>query len=1055
MRTELNALQKQINHAINDSSRYTSEISAHLTKIQGFAAEARDAGDALADQTASWLNENIDSVNDVSARITETLVALEPVVDAISGSMKDMDRAIGAYRTALRQLENTADIAETGMSKIYSALDEMSDALRYAGNAVDRISAAIRSLKASLGDDEAAKKALSDMQSGVADLINAMKKVSDAADILLNATDALANSEAWQNSVPVMRKGAGELVAATTKMADALQEIKDALNALMGGVASGQPSPALTPLERAVADLAVAADLSASGFSKIASGLEKSAISLENDKVTQAWQDLEHGLAMVENAVNGGTDIDYAAALHGLVTVRDSLAMLTESANIHALKDIYEGVRSLADAMEDLEASGSNLKELIDHFQATGTEPGQSDLDTLMKGFSDLADAAQEAAAALLKINTALNNFLQADELKAYDGMLPANLRQIAGGVLEAANALRKINDAAIKLSGHIEWDKLNESIKYIKATAGDVSRAISNMQDAISYVLDAWPYIKAAGNSASKALSAAIDATNTLRRSVTGITESVVQIRDLISDLAARPTVTFKKLDSQYIAARNALSEALGHISDALSVLNHTVSDASETLLADIRAISDQIFVVFNLLADAVEDVSETGMDITDYIEDISIRDTDSDTGGKAADCINYGEIQGDINIGGIAGSMAIEYDFDPEDDHSLTDKLSPGSKYLLRAVISHCENYGKIAAKKNHAGGIVGLMDFGYVAQSLNNGAVSSMSGDYVGGIAGKSNGTISRCYVKSLLSGSDYVGGIAGYGTDLYNCYSLIQVESAHEFVGAIAGYANGVLQGNGFVNDELAAINGVSYEGKAEPISYEELLLVDGLPEIFHVFRLTFVCEGKVVAIIPFQYGETIPAEAIPEVPEKDGYFGEWDRDDFTNLTFDTTVEAVYQRYITTLASARTRDGGLSVILVDGLFTTHSSLEVTEMKTEDRFNGEQVLEKWTVSVTDDGQASHTVRYLAPGKKTSGINIYLLRDGSWEKAEYTVLGSYLLFTMDGTEATFMVTSSENHMAAIVLGVLSASLIIVALPWMYRRRRNISHEKPNEPSL
>jgi len=1048
LRTELNALQKQINSVINDSSRYTSEISTNLAMIQGYAAEARDAGDALADQTASWLNDNIDSVNDASARITETLVAMEPIVDAISGSIEDMNRAIGEYKAAMQLLENATDSAKIGMNKIYSALDEMRDALRYAGNAVDRISAAIRSLKASLGDDEAAKKALSDMQSGMADLMNAMKKISEAASALSHATDTLANSEAWQESMSAMREGAGELVTATSKMADALQDIRNALNALMGGFDPGQLFAALPPLENAVANLAAAAELSASGFSKTASGLEKLVIAYENHEETRrAWQDLTHGLTMVENAINDGTAIDYAAALHGLERIQDSLAVLTERVNINEFRDIHGGVQSLEGAMEDIETSANNLKSMIDRLQAIGTEPGQTDLEALMKGFSDLADAAQQAAAALLKINTALNSLLQSEAVKAYDGMLFANLRQIAEGVVEAANAMKTISDAAIKLSGHIEWSKLNESVNSMKSVAGDITRAIAGMQDAVSYVQDAWPSIKAAGNSASKALSNAIEATNTLKSSVDTIAESVAEIRDLISDLAARPTITFKKLDSQYIDTRNALSEALGNISDALSVLNHTASGASETLLADIQAISDQIFVIFDLLADAVEDVSETGTDITDYIEDISRQDTDSDTGGKAGGCTNYGVIQGDINVGGIAGSIAIEYDFDPEDDHSLTEKLSPGSKYLLRAVITNCENYGKIASKKNHAGGIVGLMDFGYVVHSLNNGTVSSIDGDYVGGIAGKSNGTIEQCFVKSSLSGADYIGGIAGYGTDLYHCYSLIQVENAHEFVGAIAGYADGVLQWNRFVNDELAGVNGVSYEGKAEPISYEELLSVEGLPDIFQVFRLTFVCDGKEVAVIPFKYGETISAEMIPDVPKKDGYFGEWDRDDFTNMTFDATVEAVYQRYITTLASERTRDGGLSIILVDGLFTTHASLAITEMEREDRFNGEQVLEKWTVSVTDDGQATHTVRYLAPGKKTSGINIYLLRDGSWEKAEYTALGSYLLFTMDGTEATFIVTSSKNYMIPIVLGILAVSLSIVAFPWMYRRRRNSSH--------
>lgn len=225
---------------------------------------------------------------------------------------------------------------------------------------------------------------------------------------------------------------------------------------------------------------------------------------------------------------------------------------------------------------------------------------------------------------------------------------------------------------------------------------------------------------------------------------------------------------------------------------------------------------------------------------------------------------------------------------------------------------------------------GGIVGLMDFGYVTQSIDNGSISSTNGDYIGGIAVKSDGTISQSYAKSFLSGADYIGGIVGYGAKLYDCYSLIRVENAHEFIGAIAGNADGVLEGNYFVNDELAAINGVSYAGKAEPISYEELTLVDVLPEILKTFRLTFVCDDKEIDVILFKYGETIPGKQIPDIPQKDGYFDEWDMDDFTNQTFDETVEAVYTQYITTLASTKTRDGGSSVILVDGLFATKSRL-----------------------------------------------------------------------------------------------------------------------------
>jgi len=946
LRKELNTLQVLVNNAINDSNRENSEISSQLTRIHEYVTDARIACDSLADQTSSWLNGNIGSVNDVSARITETLVAMESIMDSFAASINNMEKAIEQYKNSMQQLESTTGSTENGLDTIYPALDEMKKALENTGDSVDMIS------------------------------------------------DALAS------------------------------------------------------LENAVAALATAVDKSAYGFSKISSGLEKFVNTYEdNEETRQAWQDIKNGLKTVEEAIKDRSGIDYEAVLKGLAMVQKSLAVLienTDTRKIHeGLTDIYNGVQDLFDAMKIVQESVGDVQDMIAHLQAANTNLGKAvkDLKPLMNGFANLAAGTQKAADALLKINIALNRLLQSDEAETYRKVLHAYIRRISDSVSEITDALKKINYSAKKLSEQVDLDELGESIKYMKKAAGDISCAVSHMQKAISYVQDAWPYLKAAEDSVSNALSSAIEATTTLRNSAADMAEAVKEISDLISGLAAQPKITFNKPESEYMEARAELSKALGNISDSLSVLNSTISDASGTLLADIQAVSNQMFALINLFADTFENVSDTGTDIRDYIEDISAQDPDSDTGGKAANSINYGTIQGDVNAGGISGSIAIEYDFDLEDDHNLTEKISPGSKYLLRAVISGCENYGNITSKKNHAGGIVGLMDFGYVVQSVNNGSISSISGDYVGGIAGKSNGTIRRCYTKSSLSGDDYIGGIAGYGTDIYNCYSLIQVEKANEFVGTIAGYADGVLHGNYFVNDEFAGINGISYEGKAEPISYEELISVKGLPETFRTFRLTFVSDGNEVAVIPFRYGETIPADKIPDVPEKNGYFGEWDMFDFTNLTFDVTVEAVYTQHITTMASNQTRDDGLSVILVDGLFTKNSVLATTELETEDYFKGEKVLEKRTVSISDDGQASHTVRYLAPGRRTCGINIYLLKDGKWEKTEYKTTGSYLIFTMDGTEETFIVTSSKNNAALIILGTLVA-LLIVALLWVRRKK-------------
>ena len=82
---------------------------------------------------------------------------------------------------------------------------------------------------------------------------------------------------------------------------------------------------------------------------------------------------------------------------------------------------------------------------------------------------------------------------------------------------------------------------------------------------------------------------------------------------------------------------------------------------------------------------------------------------------------------------MAGIVGSMAIEYDFDPEDDLIQEGDRSLDFRYQTKAVVAACINTGEITGKQDYTGGIVGLMDLGRVGNCENYGAVFSSNGDY----------------------------------------------------------------------------------------------------------------------------------------------------------------------------------------------------------------------------------------------------------------------------------------------------------------------------------
>ena len=92
---------------------------------------------------------------------------------------------------------------------------------------------------------------------------------------------------------------------------------------------------------------------------------------------------------------------------------------------------------------------------------------------------------------------------------------------------------------------------------------------------------------------------------------------------------------------------------------------------------------------------------------------------------------------------------------------------------------------------------------------------------NGNYIGGLAGNSTGTIQNCYVSGSISGYDCVGGIVGRNylkmlaplSVIQNCYAVCEI-SADSIGGGIVGINRGIVQ-NCYAAGSVSAI-GVSAE-----------------------------------------------------------------------------------------------------------------------------------------------------------------------------------------------------------------------------------------------
>lgn len=516
--------------------------------------------------------------------------------------------------------------------------------------------------------------------------------------------------------------------------------------------------------------------------------------------------------------------------------------------------------------------------------------------------------------------------------------------------------------------------------------------------------------------------------------------------------DGSATLTVPSIELNNQdaITAARNSLSGSLTSIADGVEALNSNTGDHTQALIRDMEAITNQLNKIGNTLLGAAENAGQGTL-----FEDVSDEDTDGDTEGKVCNCLNSGAVYADLNAGGITGAMARENDLDPEDDTRISGSSSLNVTYKTRVVVRGCTNQGSVEAQKQCAGGIVGSMELGSVLQCCNTADLLLEDVDYVGGIAGQSKSILRNCASESRLAGNRCVGGIAGSGYTLTGCRAMVEATGT-EKVGAVAGTLlaedslsntlnqlqdnSGTVQDNCFVSDTLGGIDGVSYAGQAEPVSFADfaaLAAQEDLPETFSTITITFTADGQTVAVIPVEYGSAFDMTQVPDIPAKEGFTAAWPAFAHDCVVFDQTVAAVYTPLATVLESAEQREDGRAILLAEGTFA-EGTLTMAALE-EGAPSG--AAESWQFTLPEETSGTVKLHYLPTQKKA---DLYLRGgDGSWRKADTTADGSYLVCTLQPGEDALAAVPRQQIPLPMVIGAGAAVALVLLVGLVTHRRR------------
>lgn len=502
--------------------------------------------------------------------------------------------------------------------------------------------------------------------------------------------------------------------------------------------------------------------------------------------------------------------------------------------------------------------------------------------------------------------------------------------------------------------------------------------------------------------------------------------------------------------------AAQSTLSSSLSAMPGTLRSISSAAEKTISGLTSDLQAVSRQISAMGKTIDAASENLGGSFTDISD-------EDTPDLLTGKVEDCTNSGDILADRNVGGIAGAMAMENDLDILEDWESLGEESLNFHSKVRAVILDCENSGTVTGKKQNVGGITGWQSMGLVKTSVNTGSVDGENAEYVGGVSGQSTGFIRSSWATCRIWGSSCVGGIAGSASIATDCASMVQLTTTSEKVGAILGEVTArsdvseeeeaadkaerePVENNYYlcVGTDLGAIDGISYDGLAQPLAQAEFLALPALPSCFRSSTVIFRFPNGVEKRFTVLLGGQLDASQIPSIPEKEGYISVWEGLEdgcLTNVLFDTTIEAVYTARRTVIQSAETRENGQPLLLLQGSFSGDAAVSLTA--SQDFPAGTNPAESWTLTLSEP-EAVTAARFRLPdGLNADKVTLMVRTEADqWEERDFTVDESCIVFPLGAgdTQIAILGGSSTNW---LIPAIAAAALLAGAAVCLVLRRK------------
>ena len=520
-----------------------------------------------------------------------------------------------------------------------------------------------------------------------------------------------------------------------------------------------------------------------------------------SERITESTYDRLSGLSKSMTDVKNSTNVVYNASLERFDEAADT---------INSTADTITG------SMDDIAADTEGLEDSFDTLSSMTTKIDNA-MDDMAEGLS-LTDGERGRIVSLNdQLRQDLNDLPEERRARINQALSAAN--RTAGDIRAMRTILTDLRSRRDRIAdGSIQ----TEAVRRDRAMSGAVSEVFNSSSDLDDVLSELSSFSSSLGGSISN-MAGGINI-----------------------DLQANEAVR---------AAGDDIYAGLDSISSQIDSMNAGAREDSLEVIANMNEINRR----FTRLTDLMENERDRLNDIAD---NGGIFNDTSDTVNSASrivSCRNTADIDGDTQTGGIAGTIAVEYDLDPDKDILRNNSRSLDYSFGVSAAILDSENTGIITAKENHAGGIVGKADMGTLRKNTNEGDVSSEDGYFVGGISGYALASLDGNTARCRVTGEKNAGGICGYGKTLRDNIAAVTVLGTDEYAGTIAGSVDELdaekIRNNIYYAGNFGAIDNIDYAGMAERAAEPMDTVLVKFKVNGHIVGLEEVKRGTVLKDVP--------------------------------------------------------------------------------------------------------------------------------------------------------------------------------------------------------